>query len=78
MEFAVDNISDIRWDPQSFERLAIPEKRKKLVKALAASHSTSATRTQFDDFVAGKGQGLIMLLQYNILLIPSFFEKPNT
>ncbi|OCL12971.1 P-loop containing nucleoside triphosphate hydrolase protein [Glonium stellatum] len=59
LEFAVDNISDIKWNPLSFQNLAIPEDRKKLVRALAASH---AKKAQFDDFVPGKGRGLIMLL----------------
>lgn len=59
LEFAVDNISDIKWNALSFRNLAIPEDRKKLVRALAASHANGA---QFDDFVPGKGRGLIMLL----------------
>ena len=73
MEFAVDNISDIEWNDLSFRNLAIPEDRKKLVRALAASHANGA---QFDDFVPGKGRGLIMLLQYE-LRSALYLEKTN-
>ena len=73
MELAVDNISDIKWNPLSFQNLAIPKDRKKLVRALAASH---AKRVQFDDFVPGKGRGLIMLLQYELRSALSL-EKTN-
>lgn len=64
MEFAVADISAISWNPEPFQRLAIPSKRKKLIQALAASHMSRADRHSFDDFVVGKGRGLIMLLQY--------------
>jgi hypothetical protein len=73
VEFAVDNISDIEWNALSFRNLAIPEDRKKLVRALAASHANGA---QFDDFVPGKGRGLIMLLQYE-LRYALYLEKTN-
>ena len=54
---------DISWNPLLFQRLAIPSKQKKLIQALAASHMSRDNRCPFDDFVAGKGHGLIMLLQ---------------
>ena len=57
MGFAVGYISDIKWN------FAIPEDWKKLVRALAASH---AKKAQFDDFMPGKGRGLIILLQYEL------------
>lgn len=63
VEFGVADISDISWNSLLFQRLAIPSKQKKLIQALAASHMSRDNRCPFDDFVAGKGHGLIMLLQ---------------
>jgi hypothetical protein len=74
VEFAVEDISDIQWDPEPFQRLVIPDERKELILALATSHMNQAHDPSFDDFVAGKGRGLIMLLQYEIRpLLVSFF-----
>lgn len=63
VEFGVADISDISWNPLPLQRLAIPSKQKKLIQALAASHMSRDNHCPFDDFVAGKGRGLIMLLQ---------------
>jgi len=37
VEFAVNNISEIKWNPLSFYNLAILKDRKELIWALAAS-----------------------------------------
>ena len=63
MEFVVNNINNIKWNPLSFQNFAIPENWKKLIWALAVSH---IKKVQFDNFVPGKGHGLIMLLQYKL------------
>lgn len=63
MEFAVSDIRNIDWNPESFERLTIPDKQKELVQVVVASHVNRET-CSFDDFVRGKGQGLVVLLQY--------------
>jgi hypothetical protein len=63
-EFAVAHIEEIVWDPSSFECLVIPNEKKSIIRALAESHKIEAERP-FDDFVKGKGQGLIILLQYD-------------
>ncbi len=63
VEFEVDDISDIVWNPSSFANLAIPSQERQLVLALAKAHLGETFDHTFDDFVAGKGQGLIMLLQ---------------
>jgi hypothetical protein len=39
--------------------------------ALAETHIGESESVPFDDFVAGKGRGLIVLLQYNSLSILS-------
>ena len=63
MEFAVDDISDIVWNPSSFAYLALSPQKKDLVLALAEAHLGRTSDHTFDDFVIGKGQGLIILLQ---------------
>ncbi len=63
VEFAVDDISNIVWNPSCFANLAIPSQKKNLVLALAKAHLGETSNHTFDDFVVGKGRGLIMLLQ---------------
>ena len=53
----VDGLSDIPWQPDIFDRLVLPEKRKMMVRALVR-HSTNS----FQDLVQGKGEGTIFLL----------------
>ncbi|ELR10673.1 hypothetical protein GMDG_04940 [Pseudogymnoascus destructans 20631-21] len=62
LEFAVADISGISWNESLFNQLAIPYKSKKLIEALTTSQSSGKTKYTFDDFVEGKGRGLIMLL----------------
>ena len=64
MEFVVDDITDIVWNPSSFDNLAIPATKKNVITALAKAHMSRASDDVMDDFVEGKGQGLITLLQY--------------
>jgi hypothetical protein len=52
----------IAWNLSLFDRLAIQPKTKKLIQALAESQLSQALDCSFDDFVVGKGRGLIMLL----------------
>ncbi len=50
----------------SFVRLAIPFKKKEVIQALAEAHTGQGSEHTFDDFVVGKGLGLIILLQYGL------------
>lgn len=61
VEVAVTDITEISWDPSVWDHLAIEEKRKNLTLALASSHLQQREDHFFDDFVKGKGRGLIML-----------------
>jgi len=63
VEFAVAYTSDIDWDESSFGRLAIPADTKKAIQALSEAHLGRDSDVHFEDFVAGKGRGLIVLLQ---------------
>ena len=62
-EFAVRLIEDIDWNPTSFQNLEMPANKKKIVLALAEANMMPSSTGYFDDFVAGKGRGLIVLLQ---------------
>lgn len=53
------DISDIVFNPNVFNQLVLPEAHKDLVRVLVENHSKGAS---FDDFVAGKGKGLISVL----------------
>ena len=61
MEFAVADITEVCWNRLLLDHLAIKADRKKLIQALTASHMSQAPDYSFDDFVAGKGRGLILL-----------------
>jgi hypothetical protein len=42
------------------------KKKKKTIQALSKAHMRLASANQFDDFVIGKGQGFIVLLENDI------------
>ncbi|KAH6615868.1 hypothetical protein B0J18DRAFT_451867 [Chaetomium sp. MPI-SDFR-AT-0129] len=65
----INNIKPVEWNKQAFDRLVLPHKIKDIVKSLVmvrASHTGLEGRHVLDgirdDLIAGKGNGLIMLL----------------
>jgi hypothetical protein len=74
VEFVVDNIQDIVWNPSSFDNLAIPTAKKRIITALAKAHMSRASDDVIDNFVERKGQGLITLLQYEIRYLVFFYR----
>jgi hypothetical protein len=68
VEFAVAHIRDIIWDPSPFENLVLSDKQKNIIRALAESQKIE-TDKPFDDFIKGKGQGLVILLQYDFYIL---------
>ncbi|KAJ6576122.1 hypothetical protein DFH09DRAFT_1453903 [Mycena vulgaris] len=61
-EFNVECVTDIEWNDNTFDQLAIDPDRKILIRGLVKSHSGLNEERSVDDFVAGKGGGLIMNL----------------
>ncbi|OAT03176.1 uncharacterized protein BDCG_17964 [Blastomyces dermatitidis ER-3] len=61
-EFAVDDICDVKWSPGLLGNLTIPDKKKRTLMALARTRLEVVPSLPFDDFVAGKGRGLNVLL----------------
>jgi len=52
-------VQDIKWDGKLFENLALPDHRLELIKTLVDARRNSSS---FDDFVEGKGRGLVVNL----------------
>ena len=59
VEFNVQHITPITWNPETFEGLVLPADRKTLLRSLIEAHDSDSG---FDDFVRGKGQGLVINL----------------
>jgi len=64
VELSVSHISDIEWDTGAFDSLVLPESQKRIVRALVESHSKQSAKkgSGFDDFIKGKGKGLVAVL----------------
>lgn len=58
--FFIDNVKDIEWNEDAFGSLVAPQEQKDLILSFAESQSKN--RDDFDDFIQGKGKGIIMLL----------------
>jgi hypothetical protein len=67
VEFAVADIEDIKWSPSPYACLSISDEQRDVIMALVEARLDPSVA--FDDFVAGKGKGLIMLLQYDSTLV---------
>lgn len=61
----MESIHQIRFSPSPFDMLSIPDAKKKVIKSLTESRTNAANddNENADDIVAGKGQGVIILLQ---------------
>ena len=70
-ELSVDDVEEITWDPSMFDSLTIPNDIKGILMAVAENRlrepttkeGSQSASARFDDFVAGKGRGLNVLLQ---------------
>lgn len=60
LQFFVDELEEVHWNTDSFSKLVLPEETKELICGLVESHITD--QSHFDDFVEGKGKGLISVL----------------
>ena len=59
MEFNVERVQDVEWNEEAFANLVIPSGRKSLLQSLVEAHHK---QLGFDDFIKGKGQGLVINL----------------
>jgi hypothetical protein len=58
-DLEVDRISEVNWNVEAFETLVIERKARNLILALVSNQIESEKST---DLIAGKGNGLILLL----------------
>jgi hypothetical protein len=65
----VDQIGEVAWNKDAFERLVLPPRTKDLVKALIMVRASGKGKTiargldmKRDDIIASKGNGLVVLL----------------
>lgn len=63
-EFAVEKVAEIQFSDTPFDMLSIPEDKKRVIKSLTESRVRTTTEGKFDDIIEGKGQGVIILLQF--------------
>jgi hypothetical protein len=70
--FAVANIRDIAWSPESFRHLSTRQGKKDILKGVAKACTSGDSGLAFDDPIQGKGRGLITLLQLVLLLSGAF------
>ncbi|KAI0325822.1 P-loop containing nucleoside triphosphate hydrolase protein [Cubamyces sp. BRFM 1775] len=61
LEFIVERVEPFEWNDEAFEQLVIPPAHKTVLKTLVESHA-AGTSSKFDDFVSGKGHGLVINL----------------
>ncbi|KAM6497590.1 P-loop containing nucleoside triphosphate hydrolase protein [Amanita muscaria] len=58
-EFNVDMVKDIQWNDEAFDKLVIPVEKKRLLQSVIDAHHKNIG---VNDFVPGKGQGLVINL----------------
>jgi len=59
LEFSVSLIKPVEWNASAFPNLVLPPGRKDLLKSLVETHHK---QLNFDDFIKGKGHGLVINL----------------
>jgi hypothetical protein len=58
VRFDVEFVQTFEWNDAAFKQLVLPPNQKDLIEALVTSHNQQAA--DFDDFIKGKGRGLII------------------
>ena len=59
-KFCVQEVQDIVWNEEAFDSLVLPNDEKDLLLAFAEGQANP--NNKFDDFIKGKGKGIVMLL----------------
>ncbi|WQF82149.1 Putative AAA+ ATPase domain, ATPase, AAA-type, core [Colletotrichum destructivum] len=59
LDFFVEQVTEITWNTNAFDKLVLPEDQKELILAFSESQLDGST---FDDVISGKGKGIICLL----------------
>jgi hypothetical protein len=59
---SVDKLQPVIWDPNAMKHLVMEPDKKRLLEGLVGQHYTREQGSHRRDFVANKGQGLVILL----------------
>ncbi|KAG2024096.1 hypothetical protein CC2G_001684 [Coprinopsis cinerea AmutBmut pab1-1] len=59
LELNIELVQDVEWNSEAFSNLVLPQGRKDLLQSLIESHHRELG---FDDFIKGKGHGLVINL----------------
>ena len=68
VEFNVEHVNTFTWNDEPFENLVLARDQKSLIQSLVEAHIASSNQAGkggsgvFDDFVEGKGRGLVINL----------------
>lgn len=68
--YHVNELEDVDYRKKSFDRLVLDVEYKAILKAIVAQHIAQG-QSRFKDLVAGKGQGLVILLHGKYISIPN-------
>lgn len=60
MSFNIELVTAIKWNDEAFKRLVLPPDQKDLIRGLVEAQT--ANSFEFDDYVEGKGRGLVINL----------------
>ena len=60
----MDDIENIDWECSAFDALVMPMDQKELVQSLVEGHTNQSDNDKFDEIIKGKGQNVVVLLQY--------------
>jgi hypothetical protein len=66
-EFAVADIEEIEWSSVPFDSLTLPDEQRETIMAVTETGNYNQD-PEFDDVVDRKGRGIIVLLQYDMLI----------
>ncbi|KAF1952993.1 P-loop containing nucleoside triphosphate hydrolase protein [Byssothecium circinans] len=58
--FRIEYTDEVKYNDNAFEKLILPKIQKNMVRALVSAHEEGSL--SFDDIIAGKGQGMTILL----------------
>lgn len=64
VEFDIEFVQPFEWNCEAYENLVIPSEQKAVLTTLVEAH-TSGPAAKIDDFVRGKGLGLVINLYGN-------------
>ncbi|KAJ9149384.1 AAA ATPase family protein [Pleurostoma richardsiae] len=59
LDFFIEQVGEIEWNNNAFDKLVLPEDQKELILAFSESQLEGSS---FDDVISGKGKGIICLL----------------